>query len=504
MRRTDYLDVTDGGLVVRGSSVEGGGAPTVQFGDEAAIRVPAHVRNLVARRDGSALAYKGQDGIGYEVTRDGGITSLGPIYGDEALAYAPDGRLAYIISRTRWAIDGVARDLPPTRQGTSQGIREFRGDGSIRWSDEDYETPRASRTWAGIEFVTWRVIGDWIVGNSQVGCAAVNLALDLAYRLPQCEGTPWSLRGALVDGELWVASSMPAAVVRAGDVLPYVAPIHRYAPVVAINRPLWFGWFFGTGVEPSNCAFVDGHACVRGPQWRYVAGNPDGDVAAIAWAIADAHHDHAREVLAYVPRRAQFALPTAAEVQGVEAYLGADETDDAFVARLSASLWKCPRAVLIAQCYTSNATLTSDLRRVPGLVSRLARDHANVEGILVFSGAGRATGWGDHPEVHDAWREVFAGITGVPAVLPPLPPEPDPEHTGGTDTPAPPVVEPEPEPEPVPEPETPAPAPEPAPLPPPIAVQPDKPIGGSLWWDLWRWVTKTNFRKIDFRFWRKW
>ncbi len=176
MRRTDYLDVTDGGLVVRGSSVEGGGAPTVQFGDEAAIRVPAHVRNLVARRDGSALAYKGQDGIGYEVTRDGGITSLGPIYGDEALAYAPDGRLAYIISRTRWAIDGVARDLPPTRQGTSQGIREFRGDGSIRWSDEDYETPRASRTWAGIEFVTWRVIGDWIVGNSQVGCAAVNLA----------------------------------------------------------------------------------------------------------------------------------------------------------------------------------------------------------------------------------------------------------------------------------------------------------------------------------------
>src|SRR5690606_17184619 len=153
------------------------------------------------------------------------------------------------------------------------------------------------------------------------------------------------------------------------------------------------------------------------------------------------------DVLAYVPRRAQHALPTSAAIQGIEAYIGTDETDAQFVARIRTAIAQSPRCVLIAQCYSSNHTLTPDLRRVPGLVARLARDHANVEGILVFSaGPWRATGWRDHPEVHGLWRQVFAGITGAPpiAVRPTPTPQPTPQP--------PPTPQPTPEPEPTPEP----------------------------------------------------
>lgn len=72
-------------------------------------------------------------------------------------------------------------------------------------------------------------------------------------------------------------------------------------------------------------------------------------------------------------------------------------------------------------------------------------------------------------------------------------------------------IEPAPVPEPPSDPEIPEDSPVPdhspdagqmVPDPPMIATRPDKPIGGSLWRDLWRWVTKTNWRKTDFRFWR--
>lgn len=144
------------------------------------------------------------------------------------------------------------------------------------------------------------------------------------------------------------------------------------------------------------------------------------------------------------------------------------------------------RVVLIANCYTSNDKNTPDLRRVPGLISQLARDHANVEGILVFSGSGRPTGWQDHPEVHDAWRQVFAGITGVPTVEAPPPPSNSPGFPESSPAPAP---------EEPPVPEQPPTMTQP-PYTPPVAYRPDTPVSGSLWGDIFRALSRINFRKL--------
>lgn len=268
----------------------------------------------------------------------------------------------------------------------------------------------------------------------------------------------------------------------------------RYAPVVPIGRYVRMGWFFGTGAEPANCHFVDptftGHTFIQGPEWRYVAGASDGNVADIEAAIAAARPE-GHPVLAYVPRGAQHALPTSADVQGIECYLGTDETDAQFVRRIQAAIDASPRCVLIPQVYTSNATHTTDLRRLPGLTSALGRDNLKVEGVFPFSGAGRGTGWGDHPEVHDAWQQVFAGITGTPSRSEPTPEPTEPNEPELPEAPA------LPNPDNTPESGN---APKPTMTQPPFTrpepVRPDRPIGGNAVADFFRALGKINFRKL--------
>lgn len=88
------------------------------------------------------------------------------------------------------------------------------------------------------------------------------------------------------------------------------------------------------------------------------------------------------------------------------------------------------RVILIGQAYSSNSGNTADLRTIPPVIAKVARDHANIEGIINFSGSGRATGWQDHPEVQPDWQKVFDGITGTPIIVPPQPQPipPDPPH----------------------------------------------------------------------------
>lgn len=277
-------------------------------------------------------------------------------------------------------------------------------------------------------------------------------------------------------------------------------------PVVRIGRRTAFGPFLFLKDTPYSGPPGNSHIVVEqaqpvlrvaGPDWAYVSGDSDGDPASIEAAIRRARGVTSRPVLAYVPKAAFGALPTRADIQGIECYVWGDESDDEWLARRSAAIKKCGRAALIAQVYDNRDPSKPNLRRVPGLVSILARDHANVEAIFLFSaGPGRGSGWDDHPEVHAQWREVFAGITG------PLVPDseiPNPEPPKVPELPDEPVLPPGDN------------TPEPGNDPPfeyPYgqAYRPDKPIGGNAVADafkaVWRFIAKTNWRKVDFRFWR--
>ncbi len=206
--------------------------------------------------------------------------------------------------------------------------------------------------------------------------------------------------------------------------------VETTAPIVPINRELWFGFFEFAGpvaCDTANCRVPVTQGApwleVRdlqtgGVRYRYVSGDPDGDPDAIDRAVARAAGAGV-DVLAYVPRRAAaIRLPDA--IIGVECYRRADESVEDFERSIRALVARCPRSVLIAQCYTSNTTLTTDLRSIPPVIARVARDCANVEAILVFSGSGRATGFQDHPSVQPDWRALGATIQAPQAR--PVPP----------------------------------------------------------------------------------
>jgi hypothetical protein len=219
--------------------------------------------------------------------------------------------------------------------------------------------------------------------------------------------------------------------------------LRRAAPVSAIGRPCWLGFFeFTPASLPGNCELTQ----VSTWQWRlthagkqiavYVSGEPDGDIAALERSIL-AVKPQRLPILAYVTRQAQQrGLPRGADFLAVEAYRLATESLSSFETRVSSTLAKCGPCLLVAQCYTSNSTLHRDLASLVPVYAKLARMWPNVVGILAFSGSGRATGWQDHPEIHGLWRELAAGIPKAPDLpKPPAPPTPEPTPVPEDDMP---------------------------------------------------------------------
>lgn len=370
--------------MVHGDVVIVGGKPRV-ITDPRMLYVRAAVQ-------GAVVAWTGQmaDGSPILVCDSQGRSWRGPTsaFGMQCVGIVPrpDGgwQVTWVVGPSRWARVDLGADLRPIAPvterdiprtaGGAQGFLDVELDGEPRWTD----THRMV-TLDGHRLYLPLRRGDWTIGQDgeaerllvyQHATGAVYVAHD-GY-------TPVASRLAVDDrGQPWVLPAGSTTVVGIDQLAPWT-PV--YAPVVSIGRPIWMG-FFEFGAEsglPANCHIPVTQGApyleVRGPSWAYVSGHPDGDPAAIERAIADV--SGIAPVVAYVPRRAQHIIPTSAEIQGIEAYIGADESDEAFVARLTAAIRRSPRAVLIAQCYSSNHTLTPDLRRVPGLVSRLARDHA--------------------------------------------------------------------------------------------------------------------------------
>ncbi len=215
-------------------------------------------------------------------------------------------------------------------------------------------------------------------------------------------------------------------------------PAPVYPPITPIKRALWFTFYaFGSTNAPRNCELrVGADMALRSSDGRliawYVSGSPDGDVDALDAAIAAMRAKHPGEpIFAYWTAAAQkIRLPKGADLLGVEAYQAWNEPTAVFEARVRSAVQRANRPWIVAQCYTSNAALTSDLRGIPPVISRIAADQRYVEGIACFSaGKGRATGYEDHPEVQADWQAVFASITG-PGVVPepptPIPPTPTP------------------------------------------------------------------------------
>jgi hypothetical protein len=191
--------------------------------------------------------------------------------------------------------------------------------------------------------------------------------------------------------------------------------------VPSVGRAVWAGWyaFLDAPIDPQgNCGLYvgpgqDGYLRTSDgrPIAQYAAAQHDSDVDELDARIqALQASDPAVPALAYWTLQAQGIRLPNAPIVGVEAYCKTVETLTGFEARVRNTVRRVPRAWLIAQCYTSNASNTSDLAALVPIYARILRDCRNVEGVLVFSGNGRATGYQDHPEVQSLWRALFASI----------------------------------------------------------------------------------------------
>lgn len=281
----------------------------------------------------------------------------------------------------------------------------------------------------------------WPVGNKKHGFV---VATDQEDSHPDLFEYP--------DGKLLVVSSSGADE-RPGELQRYwIDPATdarkdlTVASIPRIGKPLWLGWFqFGNiGPAPANVSIF----VVQGEPWlmarqvggraiaRYVFGDPDGDIAAIRRAIAHAKVTSGElAVMAYWPWKLQDAylaattdaerravLPIEADIIAIEAYRKVHESIDAFQTRLALCVETIVkgfgrRVALIPQAYTSNTTNTADLHSIAPVVAAIARDFP-VWGLFAFSdGPGRATGYLDHPEIHQQWADLFAGITGTGEVI---------------------------------------------------------------------------------------
>lgn len=210
------------------------------------------------------------------------------------------------------------------------------------------------------------------------------------------------------------------------DAVPFAAAPEPAVP--AVSRTVWAGWyaFEHAGIDPQgNCGLYvgpgqDGYIRTLDgrPIAQYAAAQHDSDVDELESRIHEVQQgDSIVPVLAYWTLNAQgIRVPNGADLIGVEAYPKIWESAAQFESRVRAAVARVRRAWLIAACYTSNTTNWADLKAAVAIYARLLRDCQNIEGLLVFSGNGRATGYQDHPEVQGVWRALFASIPGVPNV----------------------------------------------------------------------------------------
>jgi hypothetical protein len=226
------------------------------------------------------------------------------------------------------------------------------------------------------------------------------------------------------------------------DIDPLTEPMidltPTYDPIVAIGRPVWQGFIeFGIGTTSPGNSYLEvppigsepdptfrAYVCALGGTklYRYVQADNDSDVDALEDAIARAkRQEPTMPVMAYWTLKAQsIRVPFGADAVLVEGYWKVGETLAQLEQRIRAAMARHPTPWIAAQCYTSNSGNQTDLRAVVPVYARILRDTG--AGCLAFSDGNRATGWSDHPEVHQDWHTLNNGIPSAPPIpYPPIP-----------------------------------------------------------------------------------
>lgn len=202
-------------------------------------------------------------------------------------------------------------------------------------------------------------------------------------------------------------------------------PVIGEDDIVAIGKPLYLGWFeFNnppTANPPGNAItairFPNESNTIRlfnGAQFAtWIDGQSVAEINARVAACPT-------PALAYWDGRNWPEWPILRENDfiGCFGYCYRDETMQVFEANLQALIDRIPfhfqNIAVICQCFTSNDSLTTNLKGLVPVYARIAQRNPRVTFLNVFSDQGRATGLNDHPEVRPYWEKLAAGITGVP------------------------------------------------------------------------------------------
>lgn len=206
-------------------------------------------------------------------------------------------------------------------------------------------------------------------------------------------------------------------------------------PIQVLTRPMWIGWFeFAQGyMAPGNSALLVRNFTgaidrpfIRTPEVPGVTGQVLGSF--VTGSHVDEIETQARQLastgvrpIAYWDSRMWPRWPTLPKDAWlcIQAYCHSDETPATFDANMRNLLKSAPAGplALVCQQYTSNASLTTNIRDLIPIFIRLANDFPAIVALCPFSGYGRATGYVDHPEVHDDWQAILA-TTNTPIFAP--------------------------------------------------------------------------------------
>jgi hypothetical protein len=371
----------------------------------------------------SVLIVRMRDGT--EITRQSGVVSA---------VRMRDGAILYTDGALRLHAIGEPDPLTPVSGAVPTFVRHPSGERVIlSWIP-------ALKTLCLFPWQTTGVLGGYVVSDDEHnytpdltvqpdGLLGIGTGENAGETVQRWFEVDWIHKGVRRRGEPTFTSMVPVDL---------SAPVAPPLPIPSLNKRLWLGGFSfaPTTTFPGNCDFqVHGDGYIRTldgrPIAQYASGSPDSDIDALEQVIAARKQlDPYSPVVAYWTAAAQIIRrPAGADILGIEAYLHAGESDAAFIGRLWTSAHR-GRSWLIPACYSSNANNSTDLNRVAMLCAELARDEITIEGMLVFSGSGRPTGYQDHPDVHATWQAIAASIVGTPSIDPrpiPVPPRPPPD-----------------------------------------------------------------------------